>query len=99
MRYDGVVLGRDATRKTVVKMDAKILELKRRLLVLEEEAAAAAAKELDSAETQGPNTGRGCDGLESKIEDWNVQSSLSSRADSTQISTAVPPFGHRYTDL
>jgi len=33
------------------------------------------------------------------LEDWNVQSSLSSRADSTQISTAVPPFGHRYIDL
>lgn len=67
MRYDGVVLGRDATRKTVVKMDAKILELKGRLLVLEEAAAAAAAKELDSAETQGPNSGRGCDGLEPGI--------------------------------
>lgn len=101
MRYDGVVLGRDATRKTVVKMDAKILELKGRLLVLEEgaAAAAAAAKKPDSAETQGPNTGRGCDGLEPRVEDWNVQSSLNSRADSTQISTAVPPFGHRYTDL
>jgi len=65
-RYDGVVLGREATRQLVTKRDAEIGELNERIRVLEEENAWA-KRELDRVEKERTAVKRDFDGLESKL--------------------------------